>query len=313
MFPFHFCSQPVCVLESQRLIIWKLLWRFAHPNRSGQKHPDAWASCMPTRLTLSPSHLLILIRLLLKNIFLKNKWILFPIVFYLLLQISYSFLFDIWNFLLQISAKKKKKHKPLSYSGVSVSLAQNCFLSPRWVASAADNPRLFTGLLRSESILSHSSASQRTQYNSSHMAGAQKMFLDCRRSSPLNIWRCYQVSPSLLRLKILGSFNCFVYSKHSSLNTFQLEEGVLRALPTLALWSLRQSLRTRQAYLYSSGLLQLPAVSPSGDSSKLTGSPNFNVFTEALSQGSLILHLCKLSIEMKSRVSHLFLLTFTLL
>ena len=102
--------------------------------------------------------------------------------------------------------KKKKKHKPLSYSGVSVSLAQNCFLSPRWVASAADNPRLFTGLLRSESILSHSSASQRTQYNSSHMAGAQKMFLDCRRSSPLNIWRCYQVSPSLLRLKILGSF-----------------------------------------------------------------------------------------------------------
>lgn len=107
MFPFHFCSQPVCVLESQRLIIWKLPWRFAHPNRPGQKHPDTWASCMPTRLTLSPSHLLILIRLLLKNIFLKIKWILFPIVFYLLLQISYSFLFDIWNFLLQISAKKK--------------------------------------------------------------------------------------------------------------------------------------------------------------------------------------------------------------
>lgn len=145
------------------------------------------------------------------------------------------------------------------------------------------------------------------------MAGAQKRFLDCRRSSPLNIWRRYQVSPSLRRLKILGSLNCFVYSNHSSLNTLLLEEGVLRALPTLALWTLRQSLRTKQAYLYSSGLLQLPAVSPSGDWVSWW-IPRTSMFSQELWVRALSSFTCvNWVFEMKSRVSHLFLLKFTLL
>ena len=70
----------LCIFRESETHNLEASWRCAHPNHPGQEHPNTRTSCMHTKLTLSPSHLLILIRLLLKNIFLKIKWILFPIV-----------------------------------------------------------------------------------------------------------------------------------------------------------------------------------------------------------------------------------------
>ena len=145
------------------------------------------------------------------------------------------------------------------------------------------------------------------------MAGAQKMFLDCRKSSPLNIWRCYQVSPSLLRIKILGSPNCFMY-RNTLLWTPSRWRRVCSELcppwhlgPSYRTWG-RGRLICTDRDCFSSQLFHLLGTRVSW------WIPQTSMFSQELWVRALSSFTCiNWVFEMKARVSHLFLLKFTLL